>query len=156
MPTFKMSLKDDTVMVLCNIADSLKLPQHLTLDEKLAAAVDAIATSIDTVEEPSVALGEPLQLHYIIEDVLNPNISSIYTPPDTPTPVSTNLTWEDIIALKPDIEANGALDDMTKESILIVFNELPVDEWDTPYAKSLIEKTHYLIMYHDVKNEGRS
>ena len=157
MPTFTLTIKDTTVGILFDIASNLSLPEHLTLEEKLSTAIDAIADSMETVSDVEVvSAGEPLQMQDALEAILNPNISSTYTPPSTPIPVSKNLTWEDIIALRPDIESNGALDEVVKESICIVFNELPTDEWDTPHAKALIEKTHYLVMYRKKSHdEGR-
>jgi hypothetical protein len=151
MPNFSIDLSDDTVNILVAISESLGLPPELSLDERLAFTIDAIANSIDSTHEVDTeAEGQPLQMQEALETILNPHIGSSYTKPTT-TGVAgrTQLVWQDIKKLLPDIEEKEQYDNLTRDAICIVFNELPQDEWSSEHAEILIDKTIDLLRHKE-------
>ena len=152
MPNFQLNISEDVVNILMHVADQIGVPPEIEdTAERMELAIDAMAQSVDSQIEPAAhSDGEPLQMGAAVEALLNPNISTDFTQPNTAKPAGNGLTWEEIVALYPANHFDD-VDETTKQAITIVFNELPEDEWTSEHAGRLVEQTVELLRKEDSK-----
>lgn len=146
MSEYILNISDDTVDILLAIAERIKVPVEIdNIPERLELAIDAMAMSIDTqMDIMASSEGTPLQMQAAVDALLNPNISTTFRAPDTGDAESKSLTWEQICAIYPEYPQD-AIDDIRKQAITIVFNELQQDEWASEHAERLIDQTVELL-----------
>lgn len=143
---YALEISEETAAILNAVANDLKLPDELTETEKFEFVIATMADSIDTRAEVIYHDdSKPLQMQDAIDAIVNPNISKVFKEPDTGALEHKSLTWEQIRAIMPLPQDADAPDDTTKDAIVIVFNELPQDEWASPHAERLIEQTIALL-----------
>jgi hypothetical protein len=156
MPEYKLHISDDTVVLLLNIGEfmGLSVSEYGTPDisEVLEVVIDNLANSVDSqLETRTTGEGTPIAMQDALEQLMNPNISTVFKAPDTGDVKSTKLTWEQICVLMGEAHPADSHDDITKEAITIVLNELPRDEWASDHAERLIDETIILLSQ---KKEG--
>lgn len=149
MANYILDLSDEIVTILMQVADQIGIPPEVEkVEERLELAIDAMANSVDSATEVATrADGTPLQMQAALDAILNPDISSSFTQPTTAAiQAGEGLTWEGITNILGTATCHPDIDDVTRKAMLIVFNELPQDEWTGEHAEKLIDQTIALLM----------
>ena len=144
MASHIIDLSDDARIILLSVADRLGLPPDLTNeDEQISMAIEALANSVDTAMEVAVMDdGKPLQMQEALNAILNPHIGTEFVQPSTAAFIEKEaLSWDDIVKLLPTIEADEPCDEVTRQALCIVFNQISQDEWSSEHAEKMVDQT---------------
>ena len=146
-----ITLTEEQEAILLRIFSGIPNPAGAELphEDKISLAFDTLLSSVDTTMDAvteATELGEPIdarQLKRALKEVLNPDISTSFTPPkEVPVTAIKKLSFEEIAAKVPDNqyvkEAIELNDPICKQAIEDVFSQLAEDQWDNEDTAELL------------------
>lgn len=141
-----LKISPETEELLIAIGDRMGLSQEgLQTEEIMELVIDTMANSVDAqFEYATTGEGAPLSMDDALNAIMNPDISTEFVQPTTVMETPYQLTWEDIVALDPHHDADKHTD-IERRAIVIVFNQLPKDQWASEHAEKLIDNTVLLL-----------
>lgn len=152
MPQHLIHMSDEVEAIYLQAANKLGVPLEVEdTAERIAIALDIIAYSIDAsndvpedldVDDLDIPDSSANDTAVHLENVLNPNISTTYIPPED-VPAQDN--WKPWSELAKDLYKEGdtpETDPVRQKAMEIVFNNFPKDEWATERCEKLIDATY--------------
>jgi len=145
MAVFALDLDEDTVGILLQLGDQMKL-QHLSTIEVLELVITQMADSIDSQMELRPAeTGSPVEMQDAIDAIMNPDISLEFKQPrslDAVVSAGGKITFEQLQAAG---FGKDITDPVLQEATTAVLNQLDREEWNAPYVAELIERTYRML-----------
>lgn len=142
-----LSLSNEAMEILENLAGRMRLPAELPLEERIAIVIETMADSVDAAMEVATSNeGSPISMQEAINAVLNPDISTDFKmPDDVPAPPEPKqMTLQEIIE-KGGMHGKSVSEPLMQEAVVLVYNSIDKAEWNTPIADRLVGETYDLL-----------